>query len=139
MTLLRDDGETLQPTSTKQSFPPFVIPLTDAAMISDNIWNLTHGTETITTYVAAHPDDAPEAISDKLFPMTKKEASKGFIGSIKTALGGKDQTRGTAHIDPTPEDLERAAQCGRFPTRPSDLFLKVAIAQGSAFQAKNLS
>ncbi|KAG8888426.1 hypothetical protein FRB98_007638 [Tulasnella sp. 332] len=94
-------------------------------MISDNIWNLTHGTETITSFVAAHPDDAPEQVSAKLFPMSKKEASKGIIGSLKTALGGKDQTRGTAHIDPTPDDLERTAQCGRFPTRPSDLFLKI--------------
>ncbi|KAG9024764.1 hypothetical protein FRB95_011127 [Tulasnella sp. JGI-2019a] len=94
-------------------------------MISENVWNLTHGIETITSFVAANPDHAPEQVALKLFPMTKKEATKGLFGSLRATLGGKDQTKGTAHIDPTPEDLERTAQCGKFPTRPSDLFLKI--------------
>lgn len=50
------------------------------------------------------------------------EAFRGLFGHT----GNKDVERIQA-IEPTQEDLDRAAQCGDFGSRPSDLFLKVSM------------
>lgn len=98
-------------------------------MISDNVWKLTHGTDTITSVVAANPEKLPSDVAEHLFKMSPKEGISGVIASVKTSIGGpaSDLTRKTAQIDPSQEDLDRTAQCGRFPKRPSDLFLKVRV------------
>lgn len=107
-------------------------------MISETVFNLTHGNDTITSVVAANPERAPGAVAVELFKTSVKESSSGFLRALKTSIGLKDQTRVAAHIDPTPDDLDRAAQCGRFPVRPSALFLKVIWLEMAALQGADL-
>ena len=57
------------------------------------------------------PTQAPAEVARKVFPEKARTSTK----SSKVRL----------HDDYTQEDLDRAAQCGKFPNRPSDLFLRV--------------
>ncbi|KAI0061253.1 hypothetical protein BV25DRAFT_770703 [Artomyces pyxidatus] len=78
-------------------------------MPSDNVLQLCNSTETVTAALAAHPDQAVSKIVKDLF---KK---KGAAVKQQSTADGKEST----------DELDRAAQCGKFPYRPSDLFLKI--------------
>jgi hypothetical protein len=83
-------------------------------MPSDAILALATGSETVTSILAKDPNQDADALAERLFP--KKPVSGGH-GAVRRALKG--------HSDYSPEDLARAEQCGKFPLKPSDLFLKV--------------
>ena len=80
-------------------------------MPSDTIIALSTGSETITSILAKNPNQDIDALAERLFP---KNSVKGE--AVRVLKG---------HSDYSPEDLARAERCGKFPLRPSDLFLKV--------------
>ena len=80
-------------------------------MPSDALLALVSSQETVTSALEADPTQAPEKVAAKLFPKQQVKAA------ARKALRTHDQY--------TKEDLDRAEQCGKFPHRPSDLFLKV--------------
>lgn len=79
--------------------------------ITDTVYNLCHGTETVSSELAKNPSAAPSDIYKRLYGKYDHEISK------KHQLEGNEITE---------EDLKRAEECGRWgPTKPSELFLKV--------------
>ncbi|KAI9758879.1 MAG: hypothetical protein M4579_002763 [Chaenotheca gracillima] len=81
-------------------------------MISDYVYELCHAQETVSSALAKDPTRSPAS------------AVEEFFGNIKTPsiVESAHHQKGPA----TPEDLQRAFECGRFgPTRPSDLFLRI--------------
>jgi len=84
-------------------------------MPSDAIVALATGSETITSKLAKNPNQDIDALAEQLFP--SKLGSGGHGEAVRRALKG--------HPDYSPEDLARAERCGKFPLKPSDLFLKV--------------
>jgi hypothetical protein len=89
-------------------------------MPSDIILELTNSTDTLTKAVSNNPHDEITSLAQKLYA---KQVTAG--GSAAKKKLGRSKT----HEDYTLEDLDRAAKCGKFPYRPSDLFLKVSRAQ----------
>jgi hypothetical protein len=84
------------------------------AMISDKVYKLCNGTETVSSLIAKDPELAPGAAWKQLYG----EHAAGHKESVATARDHRD-----AH---TAEDLKRARECGKWgPTEPSELFLKV--------------
>lgn len=85
-------------------------------MPSDIIFELTHCKETLTQAVANNPQEEITTLARKLYAdkLIGGSAAKRRIGNPKF------------HEDYTQEDLDRAAKCGKFPYRPSDLFLKAS-------------
>ncbi|KAL2351937.1 hypothetical protein BJ546DRAFT_989692 [Cryomyces antarcticus] len=80
--------------------------------ISDKVYNLCRSPESVSSVLAAHPTLSPG------------EAAKKLYGSEGVSVTESKPPRERAPA--TPEDLERAYQCGQFgPTRPSELFLRV--------------
>jgi hypothetical protein len=79
------------------------------SFISDKVYDLIHGKETVTSALAASPTATVESIAEKLYKNFKCDSSKVKVGERKL----------------TPADMDRAAQCGKFTSRPSDLFLQV--------------
>jgi len=77
--------------------------------IPDNVYQLCQGKETVTSALAASPTSTVSSIAEKLYKHGKKEGSKTKVGS--PAL--------------TPTDLDRAEKCGKFTSRPSELFLQI--------------
>lgn len=77
--------------------------------ISDKVFDLVQGKETVTSALAASPTSSVEAIAEKLYKHVKTDSHKLKVG--------------TPTLEPA--DLDRAAQCGQFANRPSDLFLQV--------------
>lgn len=78
--------------------------------IPDKVYQLCQGKETVTSALAAaSPTSTVSSIAEKLYKNERKDASEAKVGS--PAL--------------SPTDLDRAAQCGKFTSRPSDLFLQV--------------
>ena len=80
-------------------------------MPSEAIYQLATNPKTVTAAMEKNPtgrvlDVAYEVFSEK--PQTATRSKKIRLSE-----------------DFTPEDLDRAEQCGKFPYRPSDLFLKV--------------
>ncbi|TDL14124.1 hypothetical protein BD410DRAFT_797330 [Rickenella mellea] len=73
-------------------------------MPSDNVLHLTQSTETVTAALAASPHSAVDQIVKGLF--------KSHPHHSKESPAGENE-------------LDRAAQCGKFPYRPSDLFLRI--------------
>ena len=84
-------------------------------MPSDTIVALATGGETVTSILAKNPNQDIDAVAKRLFPKTL--VSRGHGETVRQALKG--------HPDYSPEDLARAERCGKFPLKPSDLFLKV--------------
>lgn len=77
--------------------------------ITDKVFELIQGTETVTSRAAANPTESIESIASQLYKGHKSDGKKLVVGVPEL----------------TQADLDRAAQCGKFTTRPSDLFLKV--------------
>lgn len=96
-----------------------LLPPSPKAMSSQAIYDLTTSGKTVT---AAMEDDPAQVVADasaKVFPDKPQTAKR----SKKLRL----------HDEYTQELLDRAAQCGKFPYRPSDLFLKVRDCARSNF------
>lgn len=101
-------------------------------MIPDKIIKLTKEHDTVISYVAAHPDTTPGDAAAKLYGKSgtdtkDSEKGQGLVSKVKDHVTNAHKAEGTVkHAgDPTKEDLDRAAECGKFGERPSDLFLKV--------------
>jgi hypothetical protein len=98
--------------------------------VSDKVYSLTHSEKTLTAAFAASPESSPGQLAKTLYAEHhKKRISSG--GYVETFMGMLQ--RGNAHEtqrippgEPTQADLDRAAECGDFGSRPSDLFLKVS-------------
>lgn len=89
--------------------------------ISDKVYNLTHATETVQSVVAQDPSKPIGEVAEKLYKIHAKDEGKIASEKMKIMFGGTAD-RGAI---PTKEELDRAAECGKFGRRPSDLFLKV--------------
>ena len=79
------------------------------SFISDKVYKLIQGKETVTSALAASPTVTVDSIAERLYKNVKHDSSKAKVGERKL----------------TPADLDRAAECGKFTSRPSDLFLQV--------------
>ena len=80
-------------------------------MVSQHIWDLCHGKETVSSLLAKDPCKPPHEIASSLYT--------GDLAGLKEHARFK-------RVVPTAEDLERALQCGNWgPSKPGDLFLKV--------------
>lgn len=92
--------------------------------VSDNVVELCNAEYTIASALASSP--APQStpchsVWEQLYP--KPFVLKRLVSRF-TIKHDLYHGRG----DPTKEDLDRAERCGKFPYRPSDLFLKVSTA-----------
>ncbi len=85
-------------------------------MTADSIVKLCTSDETVTKELAKDPTKEIDKIVDALVK-TWKQTEKAEK---------KDKGSGDAAKDEK-ERLDRAANCGKFPYRPSDLFLKVSF------------
>ncbi|KAF2428760.1 phospholipase D/nuclease [Tothia fuscella] len=80
--------------------------------ISDKVYNWCTSDISISSVLARNPHQPPG------------EAAKSLYGSAGISISEKKPS--VERKPATPEDLERAYQCGKFgPTRPSELFLRV--------------
>ncbi|KAF9564436.1 IQ calmodulin-binding motif protein [Agrocybe pediades] len=78
--------------------------------VSDKVYALVHSPETVTSSLAAAPPtESVGAVAEKLFGLSPQRAHNLKVG----------------HRRPTKEDLDRVAECGKFTSRPSDLFLQI--------------
>jgi hypothetical protein len=82
-------------------------------MPSDQLIALCTSEDTVTRVLEKNPAEGPAKAAEQLF-------KKHMHGSPRI---GKPR----AFHEYTLEDLDRAARCGKFPYRPSDLFLKVRL------------
>lgn len=79
--------------------------------IPDTVYDLVHAKETVAAVLASEPTSSVEAIAEKLFGKHPKRAANLKVGQHH----------------PTTSDLDHVAECGKFTSRPSDLFLQVCI------------
>lgn len=86
--------------------------------VSDNVVELCNHDYTIASTLHKKPSSSVHAIWESLYP--KPFVLKRLVNRF-TIKHDLYHGRG----DPTKEDLDRAEKCGKFPYRPSDLFLKV--------------
>jgi hypothetical protein len=83
-------------------------------MISDKVFNLCTGTETVSSLLAADPSLPPSDAWKKLYG---HHDVKGKVEELLQIDHSKPHTE---------EELKRAAECGHWgPTQPGELFLKV--------------
>lgn len=103
-------------------------------MTSERVYHLTHSDKTLTAAFATSPDSSPGELGKTLYAehhhgIHKPNATGGITATIrdmlKTGHAPDEAKEAVREDDPTPEDLDRAAECGQFGTRPTDLFLKV--------------
>ncbi|KAG1742307.1 uncharacterized protein EDB91DRAFT_1128571 [Suillus paluster] len=97
--------------------------------ISDKIYSLTHSQETLTTALAASPTSSPGHLVKTLYEDHHKKpiASGGYLETLMGVLdrSNANDTQPMPSLEPTQADLDCAAECGKFGSRPSDLFLKI--------------
>jgi hypothetical protein len=84
------------------------------SFISNKLYDLIQGRETVTSTLAASPTATVESIAEGLYKNFKCDSTKAKVGERKL----------------TPADMDRVAQCGKFTSRPSDLFLQVPCVIG---------
>jgi len=100
------------------------------AMISDKVYSLTHSEKTVTKALTASPGSSPGHLAKTLYEEHHKKptASGGYLEMFMGVLQGRhaNEIHQTLSEEPTQADLERAAECGNFGKRPSDLFLKAS-------------
>ncbi|KAF7968391.1 hypothetical protein HWV62_30667 [Athelia sp. TMB] len=77
--------------------------------IPDKVFELIQSKDTVTAAAAASPTESIEKVAEKLYKGHKSDGKKLVVGTPEL----------------TQADLDRAAQCGRFTSRPSDLFLQI--------------
>ncbi|KZT52557.1 hypothetical protein CALCODRAFT_520622 [Calocera cornea HHB12733] len=87
-------------------------------MVNQRVVDLCHKEETVTSYLAQHPNKAPHKIPNKLFPKPNPFKRLLFRYEVKKELHH-------GHGELTKEELDRVASCGKFDKRPSDLFLQM--------------
>lgn len=80
-------------------------------MPSNAIYELVTSGKSVTAALEQNPTRAVADVACEVFP--EKSRTSTSSGKLRT------------HDEYTEEDLNRAAECGKFPYRPSDLFLKV--------------
>lgn len=91
-------------------------------MVSQQVFDLAQANETVSSVLASDPDGkSPGEVAARLH----KVEGPGIIATVTDivmgCLSNTDPTNDHSH-----EDLDRAAQCGRFGAkRPSDLFLNI--------------
>jgi hypothetical protein len=98
-------------------------------IISDKVYSLTQSDKTHTAAFAASPTSSPGHLAKTLYEEHHKPvASGGYLETFMGVLqgGNANETRRILAEEPTQADLDRAAECGDFGTRPSDLFLMVS-------------
>lgn len=88
------------------------------SIIPDIVIELCQSSETVTAALAASPNSAVSTVADKLYKHIKRR-SHGHCRSRS-----QDASR-----ELTTFDLDRATECGKFSSRPSDLFLQVCDSQ----------
>jgi len=102
-------------------------------MISDKVYSLTHARETLTSAFAASPTSSPGHLAKTLYEEHHKKptAFGGYLETFMGVLHGGDanETHRILAEEPSQADLDRAAECGNFGSRPSDLFLKVSTSE----------
>lgn len=102
-------------------------------MISDKVYSLTHARETLTSAFAASPTSSPGHLAKTLYEEHHKKptAFGGYLETFMGVLHGGDanETHRILAEEPSQADLNRAAECGNFGSRPSDLFLKVSTSE----------
>ncbi|KAF7800300.1 hypothetical protein EIP86_011548 [Pleurotus ostreatoroseus] len=81
-------------------------------MPSDPIFNLVQTGKTVTAALEQNPKQVIADVAKQVFP-------------DRLRTGATRSSKPRTHDQYTKEDLDRAALCGKFPYRPSDLFLKV--------------
>ena len=89
-------------------------------MPSDAIYELCTSGKSVTAAMQEDPNQVVADVARKVFPTRERTATR----STKVRL----------HDEYTQEDLDRAEQCGKFPYRPSDLFLRVSLVCISLFR-----
>lgn len=90
--------------------------------ISNDIWALLSA-PTVLSEMEKDPKASPVKVGEQLFgKKAVKKLDKEEAGTNNQA------TSGLLEGEITQEDLDRAASTGNFPSRPSDLFLKVRSA-----------
>ncbi|KAF8133725.1 hypothetical protein EV363DRAFT_1397144 [Boletus edulis] len=107
--------------------------------ISEKVSALVHSNKTLTTAFATATVETEEDISPGHLARTfydehsKKHSNLSGSGAyLETFKGlfqhaGKKDVERVQAIEPTQEDIDLAAQCGDFGSRPSDLFLKIYV------------
>lgn len=105
---------------------------TPPSRVSNRIFSLTHSTETVTTAFAASPTSSPRRLLKDLYHNHSHHRAKeksSFTSIFNSHSSIEDVESSLLHDEcptgPTQKDLDRAAKCGDFGKRPSDLFLKV--------------
>lgn len=94
-------------------------------MPSQQVINLCSSTETVTKSLALHPTEQIHKIVSKLY--NNPAGGSGLIESLtskfkNTSFGGSGNNKSEEEEKRVLDDV---ARCGKFPYRPSDLFLKV--------------
>jgi hypothetical protein len=101
--------------------------------VSDEVYSLTHSQKTLTAALAASPASAPGHLARTLYAEhdNKPISSGGYLEMFTSLLkrGNAHETQRIPPGEPTQADLDRAAECGNFGSRPTDLFLKVSEVQ----------
>ncbi|KIJ62552.1 hypothetical protein HYDPIDRAFT_114197 [Hydnomerulius pinastri MD-312] len=99
--------------------------------ISEKAYSLTHSQKTVTAALAAAPTSSPGHLAKTLYDEHHKKplASGGYLEMFSEMFHREngDEMKRIQQIEPTQEDLDRAAECGNFGSRPSDLFLKIYV------------
>lgn len=97
--------------------------------VSDKVYSLTHSQKTLTAAFAASPESSPGQLAKTLYAEHHKKriSSGGYVETFMGMLqrGNAQETQRIPPGEPTQADLDRAAECGDFGSRPSDLFLKI--------------
>lgn len=116
-------------------------------LVSDRVYAIIHSKETVTTAYASSPGSSPGRVMKKLYRdhrcrrLKNRSILHGARRDVATEEGHPtsekhDELRITGgvsidplslSIEPTQVDLDRAAECGDFGRRPSDLFLRMYV------------
>jgi hypothetical protein len=96
-------------------------------MPSQHVTELCSSSDTVTKTLAENPTQEVSKIASKLFKKSSVISQLGSRFTTTKQYGGTDAEE--------KERLDKAAECAKFPYRPSDLFLKVSrpgLGQSSA-------
>ena len=94
-------------------------------LLSDHLVELTaRDSPTVSSELAKSPTSIVAEVAEAL---CKPKALPGLLNKLSLKIkGGPEKDVTDFSGEPTKEDLDRAAACGNFTTRPSDFFLKVS-------------
>ncbi|EIW81191.1 hypothetical protein CONPUDRAFT_137247 [Coniophora puteana RWD-64-598 SS2] len=99
-------------------------------MVSSKTFSIVHSNKTLTSAYAEKPDSSPGHLAKTLYEEhhMKLPGSGGYAETFASIFKGgnaNEMKRIQKEVDPSPEDLDKVADCGNFGSRPSDLFLKM--------------